>query len=106
MHYVVWDRLGTLGPPGLYAFELRGDLYQTMKDPWFESLGLGLVEWHGTFETMNERWLRWRLADGSLVLTGAERAEAERARAEAASARADALAAKLRALGIDPDDAG
>ncbi len=116
-HYVVWDRLGTLGEPALHVFELRGDLYQAMTEPWLESVGLGLTDWRGAFEGMDERWLRWRLADGTIIPTGAERADAERVRADKERVRADkereradkereradALAAKLRALGVDPD---
>ncbi|WP_437941560.1 hypothetical protein [Sorangium sp. So ce341] len=47
----------------------------------------------------SDRWLRWHAADGSVVPTGAERAERERARAER-------LAAQLRALGVEPDESG
>jgi len=96
-HYVVYDPGHHLGPATLRAFELRGDLYQST-EPWFASLGLGLVEWNGRFEDMTGPWLRWRRRDGSLLLTGAERAESEKQ-------RADRLAEKLRALGIDPDAA-
>lgn len=41
-------------------------------------------------------WLRWCYPDRTLLPTGAERAEQERARAER-------LAARLRELEIDPD---
>jgi len=90
---------------------------------WFEAVGLGLTAWEGTYEGRRERWLRWCRADGTVVPTGAERADAERERADAERGRADAereraeserdradterehaerLAARLRALGIDP----
>jgi hypothetical protein len=124
-HYVVWDPEGLLRGPRLYVFELRGSMYAPMKRAWFESVGLGLTPWVGTFEGLKDRWLRWCRADGSLVLTGAELAAEERARAErerrnaaqerrnAAQERrtaeqerqkAERLAARLRALGIDPED--
>jgi hypothetical protein len=51
--------------------------------------GLVVVLWVGVYEGFRDVWLRWTLPDGSLVATGAERAER--------------LAAKLRALGIDPN---
>jgi Uma2 family endonuclease len=105
-YYVVYDPLHELGETSLRTFELRGDLYVAIERPWFESVGLGLVEWDGVFEGMQARWLRWRTSDGTLVPTGAERAEAEKARAEAEKARAERLLAKLRAAGIDPNGDG
>jgi hypothetical protein len=109
-HYVVYDPLKELGDATLQAFELRAGKYVALDRPWFEDVGLGLMEWEGTFEGMTGRWLRWHTRDGQPVPTGAERAEreksraeTERSRAETAEARADRLAARLRALGIDPD---
>jgi Uma2 family endonuclease len=104
-YYVVWDPGGHLKGPALRAFELRGGAYALMDRPWFESVGLGLTVWEGSFEDYKERWLRWSTADGSLVPTGAERAASEGARADGERARADRLAEKLRALGIDPEKA-
>jgi uncharacterized protein YciI len=102
--------------------------------PFFEDIGLGLVEWEGTFEGIHARWLRWCTEGGVLVPTGAERAakaeaeatkaqvEAAKAQVEAANAQAEAtkaqveaakaqaraerLAEKLRAMGIDPNGEG
>ncbi len=88
-----------------------------MKQPFFEVVGLGLVEWRGVYEGCDELWLRWRDPAGQLIPTGAECAEAANERADAASERADAaneradaaneraerLAAKLRAMGVDPN---
>jgi hypothetical protein len=120
-HYVVYDPARALKGANLQAFELRGSLYVPMTLPmtlpmarlWFESVGLGLVTWQGSFEGRSDTWLRWCLEDGSVVPTGAERADAERGRAEVERSRADAersraerLAARLRALGVDPDDPG
>jgi hypothetical protein len=74
---------------------------------------------------MTDTWLRWTAPDGSLLLTGAERAEHERERAEyereraehereraeeafviatEERSRAERLAEKLRALGINPEE--
>lgn len=115
-YYVVYDPARHLGKAVLQAFEVRGDLYVPIQ-PWFATLGLGLVEWEGEFEGMSGPWLRWRREDGTILPTGAEHAESERRRAESereraenerkraedAEARAQRLAARLRALGVDPD---
>jgi Uma2 family endonuclease len=103
LFYAVWDPMGMLGEPGLHAFELRGDLYVPLRTPWFEAAGLGLTEWHGFFENMDGDWLRWCRQDGTVIPTGAERAETAEARAETAEARAERLAARLRELGVEPD---
>ena len=109
-YYVVWDPSGQLGGPRFQAYELRGHQYAPADRAWFDAVGLGLTEWEGTFEGRRDRWLRWCRADGTVVPTGAERADAEHERADAERERADAeheraerLAAQLRALGIDPD---
>ena len=77
-----------------------------------EELGLGLTLWSGQFEEEVTRlWLRWCDRDGQIILTGAERADAERQRADAERQRADAerqradhLAECLRAMGVNPDE--
>jgi hypothetical protein len=102
-HYVVYDPLKELGSVTLRAFTLTEGVYVESVRPWFEHVGLGLVEWEGTFEGVPRRWLRWCTRDGAVVKTGAERAETAEARAGTAEARAERLAARLRALGIEPD---
>jgi Uma2 family endonuclease len=105
-YYVVYDPLHALGEPVLRTFELRGDLYVAVERPWFETLGLGLIEWEGVFEGLQGTWLRWCTLDGPVVPTGAERAVIAEARAGVAEARAERLAARLRELGIDPNGDG
>lgn len=94
-YFVVYDPLRLLGDTTLRAFEMRGDLYQPMSTPRFESLGLALTEWRGTFELHADTWLRWTTLDGALIPTGAERAET-------AEARVRRLEELLRAQGIEP----
>lgn len=108
-HYVVWDPQGLLGEERLQTFELRGELYVPVAEPWFEALGLGLRVWTGPYEGVEAKWLRWCDRDGNVVPTGAERADSAERRADAAEQRANAaeqqaeqLAEKLRAMGIDP----
>jgi hypothetical protein len=101
-YYVVYDAMHELGARTLHAFELRGDRYVAIERPWFENIGLGLVEWEGEFEGTHGLWLRWCTRDGSVIPTGAERARS-RSEVQTAEARAQRLAAKLRALGIDPN---
>jgi Uma2 family endonuclease len=101
----------------LRVYELRGRHFVDMLPPhWLSDLGLGLTLWEGSFEGMTATWLRWCDAQGRLLPTGCERAEAaheraeaehERAeaahgRAEAERERADRLAARLRDLGAEP----
>jgi hypothetical protein len=88
-YYVVYDPLHCLGEPTLHAFQRTGTQYQRMDAPRFESLGLALTEWRGTFESHADTWLRWSTLDGKLIPTGAERAEEERKRAEEATTRAE-----------------
>jgi Uma2 family endonuclease len=102
-HYVVWDPGRHLGPVDLHAFELRGDVYAPSDAALLASVNLGLVRWSGTYEGVTNIWLRWALPGGTVVETGAERAEQERGRAEQERARADRLAEKLRAAGLDPE---
>src|SRR5262249_2255151 len=112
-YYVVFDPLHRLGPATLSTFELRSGRYQPI-EPWFDTMGLGLVEWEGEYEDMAALWIRWRTKDYTLLPTGAEhaaradgekaRADGEKARADGAETRAARLAERLRALGIDPDD--
>jgi len=96
--YVVYDPLQKLSETTLQAFEQRGGMYVVLDRPWFESVGLGLVEWEGTFEGMPGRWLRWHTRDGQLVPTGAERAAVEKARADHEKARAETAEARARRL--------
>lgn len=102
--YVVWDPEKVLGGAELHPFQLQGKVYAPVERAWIPQLELELLPWDGVYETLRERWLRWHDAEGRVIPTGRERAEAERARAETERARADQLAAKLRALGVDPDD--
>ncbi len=86
----------------MHGFELRGGSYVPVKlvdMVMFDEVGLGLTVWTGVFEGWQAEWLRWCLADGTLLPT----AEDVHKRAEEEHERAEKLAARLRALGEDPD---
>ncbi len=77
---------------------------------WLAKAQIGVTLWSGVYEGVAATWLRWCAEDGTLIPTGAERAEQERERAEQERERAEQereraerLAARLRELGIDPD---
>lgn len=95
-YYAIYDPLNYLAPTNLQAYALSAEGYQALDRPWFESLGLGLVQWQGQLEGSRYPWLRWCDAAGNLLLTGDEQADQQRQ-------RADRLERRLRALGIDPD---
>ncbi|NJL85389.1 MAG: Uma2 family endonuclease [Leptolyngbyaceae cyanobacterium SM1_1_3] len=92
-YYVVYEPSLQLSDTPLRLFELRGIHYSEMAEPWLEQVSLGLPPWEGEFEGRQDTWLRWRDAEGAILLTGDEQAEQ----------RADRLAEFLRSQGIDPD---
>lgn len=119
IYYVVFDPIEQLKSSVLQVYQLQPSGYTAMNDLWLESVGLGLQLWQGVFEGKQDAWLRWCDRNGEVIPTGAERAEQERLRAEQERLRAERaeselqqerlkaerLATRLRALGIDPDEA-
>jgi hypothetical protein len=141
VYYVVFDPLLQLQGEAemngslLRVWEMTQGQYQELTPPegistvepfvWLERVGIGLKLWTGQFEEAQTRlWLRWCDAQGQVIPTGAERAEAESQRAEAESQRAEAESQRaeqerqakeqerqakerledyLRSQGIDPD---
>ena len=88
--YIIYDPDHHIQEPSLTCHILLGDEYEPMSAPFhFKKLGIGLSLWHGTFENQPGEWLRWTLPDGSVVPTGAERADQETQRADQESQRAD-----------------
>ncbi|MEH1937341.1 MAG: Uma2 family endonuclease [Nostoc sp.] len=102
-YYIVYDPNQQLGEKVLRVYELRGTRYFETSEIWLEQVGLGVTLWEGKFEDRQDTWLRWCYQDGTVLLTGDERAEQERQRAEQAEQRTQLLADRLRALGVDPD---
>ncbi len=125
IYYVIYDPEEQLSSKPLRVYRLVSGRYELDVSEWpiFESLGLGVRIWPGTYEDMSQSWLRWTTLDGQLLLTGKERAstaeqcadeekaraDEEKARADQEKARADQaeratehLRSKLRQMGIDP----
>ncbi|MEH2466421.1 Uma2 family endonuclease [Nostoc sp.] len=109
-YYIVYDPNQQLGEKVLRVYELRGRRYFESQETWLEQVGLGITLWEGEFEGRQDHWLRWCYQDGTVLLTGDERAEQERQlaeqerqRAEQAEQRTQLLADRLRAMGVDPD---
>lgn len=94
--YAVYDPVQYLKTEPLSVFGLSDGKYRRHGRELLGELGLGLTLWDGEFEGVTCQWLRWCDGNGSLLMTGQERAAAE-------AQRAAALEAKLRELGVDPD---
>ncbi len=130
-YYAIYDPLQQVQSEDLRVYELYVSEYVPQADNFLQKIGLELVLWDGIYEAKAGIWLRWRDANGVLLPTGAEAAQAaqeqaaqaqeqaaqaqeqaaqERERAERAEqvaveaqSRAERLAAQLRALGIEPE---
>ncbi len=90
-YYAIYDNDRLLGEEVLRAYRLEGLKFQRLDEPvWFPDVGLGLRVWHGQYEDMEADWLRWVDAEGRLIPTGRELADAEKERADAEQERADA----------------
>ena len=104
-HYIIWDPLGTLRGQKLRYFKYQNaKLEETELELPLVGVGLGLTWWEGKYENSFDTWLRWVDANGELIPTGAERADAEQQRADREEARVAKLTELLRLNGIDADD--
>ena len=117
LYYVVYDPEKQVQTTPLVVYELHVGEYFARKDTHLAKVGLSLTLWTGVFEQRHDTWLRWAESNGTIILTGAERAAQEKARAEEAEAkaeeavtlaekerrRAEKLLAQLKALGIEPE---
>jgi len=89
-YYIIYDPEEHLSSNPLRVYRLASGRYEldTSESPFFESLGLGVRLWPGTYEDMSQCWLRWTTADGQMLPTGKERAASEELRADAEKNRA------------------
>ncbi len=88
-YYAIFDPDHFLSRHTLRMYELRHRSYVEMKETWMPALGLGLTLWHGSYEGIDDVWLRWCDIDGEVLLSGAELAQREQARADRERRRAD-----------------
>ena len=102
-YYVIHDPLHQVMDDELRVYRLRAGSYERQESPWFPELRLGLTLWEGAFEAVRHRWLRWVDEHGTVIPTGAERAENAEPLLAAERRRAEHLAALLRRSGIDPE---
>ncbi len=116
-YYIVFDRY----TDKLRAFQLIADRYGeiNLDTPkiWMPSLELGLGLWSGSYQGIEQLWLRWYNTAGEWIPTPQELQQQEHARVEQTQlqleqtqlqleqerSRAERLAEQLRALGIDPE---
>ena len=117
-YYAIYDPEQLLSNEVLRGYRLVGLSFHPIEGRiWFPEVELGLQLWQGRYEDHENTWLRWVDAEGRVIPTGRERAEAERQRAEAERqraeeekrradmerARAESLAEQLRRLGVAPE---
>jgi Uma2 family endonuclease len=80
-------------PADWAGFRLKDGIYRKLKPQQgcliSRSLGLTLIRWHGVYQNINTRWLRWATLEGELLLLPEE---AEKQRADLAEQRAQAEA--------------
>ena len=93
-------------PEDWAGFALRDGVYEhlgldAMGRFVSQQLGLTLVQWQGSYNSVGAVWLRWATLEGVLLPTPQERTYLAEQRAEQAEQRAEQLAAQLRAMGAD-----
>lgn len=93
-YYVVFDPEKLLSEDTLRVYEPGlWKRYHLREDYKLPEVGLNLTLWKGSFEGVEDTWLRWCDAEGNLILTGQERADQE----SIARQKAEAELAELRA---------
>jgi Uma2 family endonuclease len=99
-YYAIFDRY----QHEFRMFKLDGGSYSEIElaEPrfWIPEIQLGLGVWQGSYQDIEQPWLRWYDRNGNWVSTAVEqerrRAEQERQRAEQERQRAERLIAQLR----------
>ncbi len=73
-YYAIFDPDHILSDETLRTYQRNGIKYRPIDPGPWEDVGLGLRVWEGKFEGVEETWLRWCDASGTIVPTGEERA--------------------------------
>ncbi len=73
-YYAVYDPKHFLSRDTLRTYQLNGKKYRAVDPGPWEDIGLGLRFWTGTFEGVEDTWLRWCDSKGEIIPTGEERA--------------------------------
>lgn len=111
-YYAVHDPQHHLGKRTLRLFRLEAGRYvECASAHWMPEIGLGLTLWHGTFQEIDDEWLRFVDKDGELIPTAREAGIEASARADEASVRADEAEKELELLRqrlteLEKDDMG
>ncbi|WP_414579326.1 Uma2 family endonuclease [Anabaena sp. CCY 9402-a] len=100
-YYAIFDRYKY----EFRMFKLDGGSYSEIELGesrfWIPEVQLGLGVWQGSYQDVEQSWLRWYDETGNWVLTPVEQ---ERQRADQEKQRAERLMAQLRSLGVEPDN--
>lgn len=103
-YVVIMDPDRLLSPRILRVWRRQGSrLVRMSSRQTLPGIGIGLTLWKGTYEDLEETWLRWCDESGRILSTGEERAQAETQRADAESQRADAERQRADAEGRRAD---
>ncbi|MEM7533758.1 MAG: Uma2 family endonuclease [Chloroflexota bacterium] len=88
-YYVIFDFQKKVQDATLTVYELQEGVYVARSDYQLPDVGLSLDFWDGTFEKMEQKWLRWYKSDGEMLLTGKEDSNLQRALREHERVRAE-----------------
>ena len=95
-YYVIYDPEGHLFKTNLHAYQLQADKYvafpwkQIQKQGiWLSDLQLGMKIQKDLYQSFNTEWLVWFDHEGTVLLTGEQKARYESKRADKEAKRAD-----------------
>jgi hypothetical protein len=101
-YYAIYDPGHFLSTDALRVYHLvSGEYHLGNAGPW-ANIGLGLRLWQGTFQGIEDTWLRWCDSNGVVIPTASEHAALLAERARQADERIRELEAELRRLKGEP----
>lgn len=82
-YYVTFDPREIYGDPIIRVYERTVGANYKLREDWvLPEIDLSVGLWRGSYQGLNEPFLRWFDRFGNLILTGAELAESEREKAQ------------------------